>query len=235
MMKSVFSEQEGEGLQAGYEKALMSAFTRAIPLSGTSRTINDTIRSSAPEAIGWMDNILRAVPGGGLVLPSRVDPLGNEVEGRDGGVAFGTTSDIDDVTRQLADLNINITTLKKADPAGFRLTSEELSDLRRIRATEATNSNGETMKEALAALFDDPWFQSLPSKEQKEDAVVELMGDFNQSARALYEERNEGYAANKEGYRALHDYMSEGLSKESAKTPARAAVEAQGLPTPDRL
>jgi len=231
LMKSVFSEQE-EGLVEGYRKAALSAFARAIPLSGTSRTINDTLRGSAPEAIGWMDNVLRSVPGGGLILPARIDPLGNEVEGRSMGVAFGTTGDVDDLTRQLADLQIDITTLKKADPAGFKLNSEELSDLRRIRGTEAVNGNGETMRDALASLFDDPWFQSLPSKEQKEAAVVEVMADFNADARSIYEERNPGYAANRGAYKALHDYMAEGLSRSEATTAARDDVLSQGLPEP---
>lgn len=148
LMKSVFSEND-DGFAAGYLRAVESAFTRAIPLAGTSRTVSDTLRGTAPEAIGLMDNILRAVPGGGLVLPSRIDALGNEVDGRAAGVTFGTTADLDDVTRRVAELGVDIQNLKKADPAGFKLTSEELSELRRIRGTEALNSEGETMKEAL--------------------------------------------------------------------------------------
>lgn len=207
LMKAAFSEQE-DGLRAGYEKAVMSAFTRAIPLSGTSRMANDTLHGSAPEAIGWMDSILRAVPGGGLVLPSRIDPLGNEVEGRTLGVSFGSTNDVDDVTRQLADLGINIQTLKKADPSGFKLTSEELSELRRIRGTEALNSDGETMKEALGRLLADPWFQRLPSKEQKQDEVVNVMNDFNKDARERLMERNPTYAADRAAMKSLADYKA---------------------------
>jgi len=234
MLKSVFSDQE-EGLVAGYEKAVMSAFTRAIPLSGTSRTINDTVRSSAPEAVSWMDNILRAVPGGGLVLPSRIDPLGNEVEGRDGGVSFGSTRDVDPVTSQLADLGIDIQTLKKADPSGFKLTAEEVSELRRLRGTEALNADGETMKDALARLMDDPWFQQLPSKEQKQDEVVSLMADFNKPARELLMERNPTYAADKAAMKSLSDYMAEGMSRKDAATYAREDTLAEGLPEPSRL
>lgn len=234
LMKSVFSDQE-EGLAAGYEKMVQSAFTRAIPLAGTSRTLNDTIRGSAPEAVGWMDNILRAVPGGGLILPARVDALGNEVEGRAFGVNFGTTSDVDPVTAQLADLGIDIQTLKKADPSGFKLTSEEVSELRRIRGSEALNRNGETMKEALAALFADPWFQRLPSKEQKQDEVVQLMAEFNKPARELFAERNQHYAADKAGMKSLADYMAQGMSRRDSTEAAQDDVRAMGLPEPTRL
>jgi hypothetical protein len=234
LMKSVFSEQE-EGFVAGYEKAVMSAFTRAIPLAGTSRMANDTLHGTAPEAIGWMDSILRAVPGGGLVLPSRIDPLGNEVDGRTFGIAMGSTRDIDDVTRQLADLGIDIQTLRKADPTGFKLTSEELSELRRIRGTEALNSDGETMKEALARLMADPWFQRLPSKEQKQDEVVALMGEFNADARAKLEERNPTYAADRAAMKSLSDYMAEGLTRTEATENARYDTLAAGLPEPTRL
>lgn len=233
LLKSAFSEQE-EGLRAGYEKAVMSAFTRAVPLAGTSRMVNDTIHGTAPEAIGWMDNLLRAVPGGGLVLPSRIDPLGNEVEGRALGVAFGTTSDVDPVTAQLADLGINIQALKKADPSGFNLTSTELSELRRLRGNEALNSEGETMKQALARLMADPWFQRLPSKEQKQDEVTALMRDFNSDARALMEERNPTYAADRAAMKSLQDYMADGMSRRDATDAAKADVNAMGL-EPTRL
>lgn len=234
LMKSVFSDQE-EGLVAGYEKAVMSAFARSIPLAGTSRMANDTIHGSAPEAVGWMDNILRAVPGGGLVLPSRIDPLGNETEGRTLGVAFGVTSDVDPVTAQLADLGVNIQTLRKADPAGFKLTSEELSELRRIRGAEALNSEGETMKEALGRLMADPWFQKLPSKEQKQDEVVSTMADFNKPARELMLERNPTYAADKAAMKSLSDYMAEGMNRQKAAEYAREDTLSMGLPEPSRL
>lgn len=234
MIKSVFSEND-DGFVAGYEKALQSAFSRMIPFAATSRIANDTLHGSAPEAIGWMDNILRAVPGGGLVLPSRVDALGNDVEGRVGGVAFGTTTDVDDVTRRVADLGINIQNLKKADPSGFKLTSDELSELRRIRGTEATNSEGETMKEALARLLDNPWFQRLPSKEQQQDEVVEVMRDFNKPARELLAERHPTYAADRAGMKSLADYMAEGMARKDAKAFAVEDVQQMGLPVPERL
>lgn len=234
LMKSVFSENE-DGFQEGYQKAVASAFTRAIPFSGTSRTINDTVRSSAPEAVSIMDSLLRAVPGGGLVLPARIDALGNEVEGRDFGVSFGTTTDVDDVTRQLAELQIDIKTLRKADPSGFNLTSEELSELRRIRGTEAVNGEGETMKEALGRLMADPWFQRLPSKEQKQDEVVQVMAEFNKDARAILMERNPTYAADKAAMKSLSDYMVEGIARRDAQQMATEDVRQMGLPEPSRF
>ena len=234
LMKSVFSDQE-EGFREGYLKAVQSAFTRAIPLSGTSRTLTDSLRGSAPEAIGLMDNILRAVPGGGMVLPSRIDPLGNEVEGRTFGVAFGSTRDVDDVTRQLADLGVDIQALRKSDPSGFKLTSEELSELRRIRGTEALNSDGETMKDALGRLLADPWFQRLPSKEQKQDEVVNVMNDFNKDARERLMKRNPTYAADKAAMKSLTDYMAEGIARRDAQAMAVEDVHEMGLPEPRRL
>lgn len=234
LMKSVFSQQE-DGFVAGYEKAVMSAFTRAIPMAGTSRMANDTLHGTAPESIGWIDSILRAVPGGGMILPSRIDPLGNEVDGRTFGVAVGSTNDIDPVTRQLADLGIDIQTLRKADPAGFKLTSEELSELRRIRGTVALNADGETLKEALGRLMADPWFQRLPSKEQKQDEVTQLMSEFNKDARAILMERNPTYAADKAAMKSLSDYMAEGMARTEATASAREDTLASGLPEPSRL
>ncbi|VWX46625.1 hypothetical protein [Novosphingobium sp. 9U] len=234
LMKSVFSDQE-EGLVPGYEKAVQSAFARTIPFAGTSRTLNDTFHGSAPEAIGWMDNILRSVPGGGMLLPSKVDPLGNDVDGRALGVAFGTTSDVDPVTAQLADLGIDIQALRRADPAGFKLTSEELSDLRHIRGGEALNDQGETMKEALGYLMSDPWFQKLPSKEQKQDEIVAVMRDFNAPARELLMERNPQYASDRTAMKSLSDYMAEGLSRRDAAGQAMQDVAAMGLPEPSRM
>jgi hypothetical protein len=234
LMKSVFSDQE-EGFREGYEKAVMSAFSRTIPFAGTSRMVNDTLHGSAAEAIGWMDNILRAVPGGGLVLPTRIDPLGNEVEGRALGIALGTTADVDPVTAQLASLGMDVQALKKADPAGFKLTSEELSELRRLRGTEAVNGEGETMKEALGRLMNDPWFQQLPSNEQQQDEVTAVMRDFNAPARELLMERNPTYAADRTAMKSLADYMAEGLSRREAAVEATADVREMGLPVPSRL
>lgn len=237
LMRSVFSD--GDGFLKGYEKIVQSAFTRSIPLAGTSRMVNDTIRSSAPEAIGWVDNILRSVPGGGLYLPSRIDALGDEVDGRDFGIAIGRKDGggaEDPVRQQLADLGIDINNLDKRDPEGFHLTSEELSELRRIRGHEAVNSDGATMREALGELFADPWFQNLPTREQKQEAVVEVMGEFNDEARAIFEERNPQYLSDRTANRAFIDYMNEGLTTRSeARQEALWEAEDMGLPAPTRL
>lgn len=232
VMEVLFA-REGGGAVKGIEKILQSAFTRTIPLSGVSRQLTDTARGgSAPEAIGWVDQMLRSIPGGGLYLSPRIDPLGDEVDGRVMGIAAGS-SNADPVKEQLRELGIDITTLKKADPRGFNLSSKELSELRRIRAHEAVNSDGLTMREALAELFADPYFQSLPEKDQKHDMVVETMSGFNEPARALLEERDPNYLSNREAYKSFADYLAEGLSNEQAEAQARADVASEGLPSPD--
>lgn len=203
---------------------------RLIPFSGVSRQVNEMIAGRATEAAGALDRIAKVIPGMGAYLPARVDALGNEVEANVFGFRAGTGSDDDEITQQMRDLGIDITNLAKADPAGFSLTSEELSELRKIRATEAFNKDGLTMREALAQLFADPAFQNLPDKQMKQDEVVEVMGKFNEPARALFEERNQGYLADREAARSFKLYMSEGLmSRADARREAQAAAEQLGL------
>jgi hypothetical protein len=238
LMEVMFARNEGSAVH-GLEKMAINAFTRMIPMAGTWRQINDTIRGQAPEAIGWMDNMLRAIPGAGIYMDPRVDALGNEVESRFMGVAFGDSNsnqgqEISEVTRQLRDLGIDITNLKKADRNGLELTSSELTQLRRIRGKEAQVS-GLTMEQALQQLMGDPFFQNLPSKEQKEDMVVELMSKFNEPARQILESRDPNYAANRAAYKSLADYMAMGMSREDARTEAIETNRRYGLQDPDRL
>ncbi|HEY0623180.1 hypothetical protein [Sphingomonas sp.] len=233
-------QRDGGRVVDGLNRLAVGALTRAIPVSGTSRQINDTISGQSPEVIGWMDNMLRAIPGAGLYLAPRRDPLGDAVEARTMGVAIGNENTnngapISDVKRQLRALDIDITNLKKADPSGFDLTSEELSELRRLRAKEAVNDDGETMEMALANLFADPWFQSLPSKDQKQDAVVEVMGQFNEPARELMESRDLTYLSNRTAYKSLQDYIEAGADRSQARDMVRQEIEATGLPEADRL
>jgi hypothetical protein len=235
LMEIMFAK-EGQGAANGIDKMLQGAFTRLIPASGTSRQLTDTARAvngqGAPEAVGWVDAILRSIPGGGLHMDDRIDALGNVVDGRKLGMAIGTNS-TDPVTMKLRDLSIDITTLRKADPKGFALTSHELSTLRRIRGTEAYNADGYTMKEALAALFADPAFTTLPEPEQRQQAVVDLMAEFNEPAREIMMERSPKYAANREAYTAFAEYLAEGMSKEEATSLARGDAAYLGLPEPD--
>jgi len=234
LIKAVFAE---DGATAGdiWLEMLSSAVTRAIPLSGTTSQVNATIAGNVTEAVGFMDRLFKVTPGLGAYLPARVDALGNDVEGRVMGLAAGTTSDTDPLTSRMAALGIDITNLRKADPAGFDLTGEELSELRRIRATEATNSDGQTMREALEELLDDPEFSALPSRDQKQAEVVEVMSKFNQPARELFEERNQAYLADREGARSLKAYIAEGIERHEAARMAREDVAGLGLPEPARL
>jgi hypothetical protein len=223
---------------AGLGKALQSAAARfVIPAAGTGRMVNDTFRPSAIEAVGFTDTLLRHIPGAGWGMAARIDPLGDEIKGRAGGVNFGNSeltegAPISDVKRQLRDLGINITTMRKADPVGFELTSEELSEVRRIRGKEAVDASGLTMEEALGDLLADPWFQSLPTKAQKQEEVVRTMREFNKPAWELLAERNPGFASKREYTRSLADYMHEGMSRREAQAGALEDVEAQGLPSP---
>lgn len=225
--------QSGEGSEGSlgryYEKFLYDSAGRMIPFSGTSRQLNETVTGKSLEAVSALDRIMKVVPGFGMTLPARVDALGNEIEGRTMGFAFGTTADEDDVTLKLRDLGVNIQDLKKADPKGFDLTSDELSEIRKIRANEAYNKNGQTMKEALASLFEDPTFTSLQDRSQVQDAVVSVMGEFNEPAREIYEYQNQDYLADREAARSFKAYMNEGYRAADARLAARESALAMSL------
>lgn len=231
-----------EALTSTEENAKWNYFTtfhadaaaRFVPFSGMTRQINEMIAGRATEAVGALDKIAKVVPGMGAYLPARVDALGNEIESNAFGLKIGTRSDDDAITQQMRDLGIDINNLAKADPLGFSLTSEELSELRKIRGTEAYNSDGLTMREALANLFSDPAFQNLPDKAMVQDEVVAVMKGFNEPAREIFEQRNQGYLADREAARSFKLYMSEGLmSAVEARKLATEDTEAQGL-TPTR-
>lgn len=223
------SSQEEDALARYYGKYIPDTGGRMMPFSGTIRQLNETAKGKSLEAVGWLDRIAKVTPGMGAYLPARVDALGNEIDGRVMGLAVGTTADDDEVTASMRELGINISNLRKADPAGFDLTSEELSDLRRIRANEALNSDGLTMKEALADLLNDPAFQNLPDKAMVQDEVVNVMRAFNQPARELYEMRNQSYLADREAARSFKQYMQDGFSASTSREAARATAEALGL------
>lgn len=234
LTKAAFSE-DGDGMAAGWQKMVEGAITRTTPFAGTIRQVNDTVNGEAPEAVSLMDKVLRTVPGFGHRLPPRVDALGDPVEGRFMGLAAGSKNTDDAVKRQLIDLDIDVTNLNKTDPAGFKLNSEELSELRRIRGHEATDANGMTMREALADLFADPEFRTLPTKQQKQDRVRDAMRPFSQSARTIFEERNPQYAADRAGNKAFLDYLAQGYGTADAKAIASEDVAALGLPAASRV
>jgi hypothetical protein len=216
-----------------FQKLYGGAAARILPASGTIRQVNETANGTALEAVSLIDQLTKVTPGMGAYLPTRIDPLGNEVDGRTMGLAAGTVGDLDELSQRIRALGVNLTNLKKADPAGFDLTSEELSELRRIRATEAVNSDGLSMREALEDLLADPDFQSLTTKSQVQDAITEVMGDFNEDARAIFEQRNQTYLADREASRSFKAYMDLVMPPEEARAAAIADTQAIGL-TPTR-
>jgi hypothetical protein len=216
-----------------YQKFAFDSAGRMIPFSGTFRQANEAIAGHALEAATALDRIAKVTPGMGAYLPARRDALGNVVEANLFGIKAGTVSDEDEVTLKLRELGVDITSLRKADPAGFDLTSEELSELRRIRAEEAYNRDGLTMKQALGQLFEDPGFQSLQDRSQAQEAVVEVMSQFNEPAREIFEQQNQGYLADRETARSFTLYMKEGLQREEAREVAVESAAALGL-TPTR-
>lgn len=229
-----FSDAQN-GDWSGFEKILQNGAVRLIPFSGVSRQINDTFRDSAAESVGWADAMLRAIPGMGWGLAPRIDPLGDEVKPREIGFNFGNANltegrPISPVKQQLRELGIDINTLRKSDPDGFDLTSEELSEVRRIRGKEALNEDGLTMEEALGSLFADPWFQTLRRKEDKRKAVVETMAEFNKPAWEILEQRSPTYAGKKAYNKSLQDYIAMNLETRQAERLAERDVQALGLP-----
>jgi hypothetical protein len=227
LFEAISSKEEG-ALENYFARFYPDVAGRLIPFSGTSRQLNETISGKSLEAATALDRIAKVTPGMGAYLPARVDALGNAVDANVFGFRIGTSSDDDDVTQKLRGLGVDINNLAKADPSGFGLTSEELSELRRIRGTEAYNADGLTMREALSQLFSDPRFQSLPDKQQVQDEVVAVMREFNEPAREIFEQNNQGYLADREAARSFKAYLAEGLvSREEARR--LAAEDARGL------
>lgn len=223
------------GSWTGIEKILQNATTRMIPFSGISRQINDTFRDSAIETVGWTDTLLRTIPGAGWGLAPRIDPFGDEVKARTVGLTFGSSEltegeAISPVKRQLRELGIDINTLRKSDPDGFDLNSDELAEVRRIRGKEAINEDGLTMEQALGSLFEDPWFQTLRRKEDKRKAIVETMAEFNKPAWDILEQRSPSYAGKKAYTKSLQDYIAMNLETRQAEALAKRDTELMGLP-----
>lgn len=231
------SQTEG-GNFGRFEKVAQNAAARMIPASGVSRQLNETFRTSAIESVGWYDNFLRHIPGAGWGMAPQVDPLGDEVKSRTMGINMGNSEltegePISPVKAKLRDLGIKINTIRKTDPVGFDLTSEELSELRRIRGKEAQNEDGLTMEQALGELFEDPWFNNLGNKEAKRTAVVEVMKEFNEPAYEIMQERNPKFAGKKVYYKSLQDYIKvDGLKQKAAEKAAAQDTFDEGFPIP---
>ena len=219
-------------------KVYTSVLTRLVPMSGTGRMVNDTSRYSAPEAIGLADQMLRTIPGAGIHLPVRRDILGDPVKGRSFGIAFGDSGTTEgkpltSVKAKLRDLGITLQDLRKTDPKGFRLTGEQLDELRRIRGHEALDGEGRTMQEALGELFASGEFRGM-AKEAKKEAVADAIRQFNEPARQLLEERNAQYYSSREAARALADYRKDGMGPDEAEQEMLAYIRSEGLPEPQR-
>jgi hypothetical protein len=231
LMEVIGARNEGNAT-ARLTKYFQGVVARLVPVAGTSRQLTETLRDSAPEVIGYGDAILRAIPGGSLFLAPRIDALGDEVKSRELGIGIGNSEmtegkPISPVKAKLRELGIDIINLSKTD-GGVALSSEQVSQLRRIRGKEATNVDGQTMEEALAALFEDPQFQN-GGKEDQHDAVVDVMNDFNEEAKFLMEERDPEYRGIRETNKAFRSYLAEGLYQDEARKRAGEDVLLQGL------
>lgn len=211
--------------------------TRLVPLGGQSRQVNDMLHGSAVEAVTLTDQMLRTIPGAGLYQPVRRDILGYPVKGRTFGIAVGDSGSTDGVSispvkAKLRDLGFSIRNLKRTDPSGFGLTAKQLDRLRELRGKVAVDDTGSTMTQALERLFDDRWFNDLPSKEQKRDVVMEVITSFSGPARELLTLEDRDYAASVMGHIAFKQYVRDGYSHMGAVEAAEADVTAMGLPDP---
>lgn len=220
------------------EQLAAGVASRLIPLAGTSRTANDTIRGDAPDTVGMVATLMRNVPGGGLLLASRRDVLGNSIDGRTLGISLGLGKGVTPVVERLRELAIDVPDIKLADPSGFKMTGEQLNELRRIRGHEALNSEYETLDEALMTLFESEDFRFAPEKSQKRDMVLEVIRSFNEPARAILEERDEQFRSNRIANKAFKAYMrgSDDEPRMSRKDALEAVLEdaaSDGLPEPD--
>lgn len=240
-LQDILNIVDGNGPQQGLaqvESVLQNSLARAVPLAGVGRQINETFRSSAIESVGTIDTLLRSVPGGGYGMSPRIDPLGDEVKGRTLGINLGSSeltegSPISATKRRLRELGIDLSTIRASDPAGFDLTSDELSEVRRIRGREALNGEGLTMHEALTELLDDPHFNALRTKGQKRELIMQTMREFNGPAWELLAERDPSFASKRTYTHSLADYIAEGMTRNAARREALADVGAEGLPKPE--
>lgn len=234
LMEIIGARDEG-GAGRKLEKFLHGVFSRVPPVAGTAKQVTESIMGYSPETITMGDAILRGIPGGSMYLSPRRDVLGDEIKGRTMGIAFGDSSstegeEITPVKAKLRELGIDLTNMSKVD-GGIALTSEQVSELRRVRGKEATNAEGLLMQEALEELFQDPAFLA-GSKDDRHDAVVDLLNDFNEEAKAILEERDPNYLAVRTGNRAFREYVNSGIGQDEARGLAREDVLSSGLPDP---
>ncbi|HWJ68864.1 MAG TPA: hypothetical protein VNS79_02285 [Sphingobium sp.] len=236
LLRHATSDDPGQ-LGDAWLKMIQKGVGALVPFAGTNKQLTETYRGESVEAVGFIDNLLRSAPGGSMYLPARVDALGDVIPSRTLGMATGfDKSKTDDVRARLADLGINLNTIERRDPRKFKLTGEELNELRHIRGHEAQNAEGQTMREALAELLDDPWFQQLTTKKRKQEEVGKVIGEFNEPAREIYEQRNPQYRADRRANESFKDYMAEGyVDRSTARRLSSEDNIAEGLMAPSRL
>lgn len=198
---------------------------RLIPLSGQQRQLNDTLSGYQRDAVGFTENIYKGIIGLGLGLPIRRNALGDPVESQFLGLDVGVVNDtVDEVGKRLKDLGIPLSDVKKTDPAGFRLSAQQLDRLRELRGHEATDKEGRTLREALLDLLDSQEFADMGSKEARKDMVAEAIRSFNKPARELLAEEDPTYSASRDFHTTFKDYLKAGDSLTTAQDTAAAGA-----------
>lgn len=214
-----------DGSESKVEKLEASVASRLMPLGGSQKLVNDTIRTNTPEVISVSDGLYRSIVGLGLGLPTKRNALGDPIEGRDLGVSVGLSGDgVDDVGARLKELGINLSDVKKTDPKGFRRTAQQLDRLRELRGTVALDSEGRTMREALRDLLASEEFALMESKAAQEDMVGEVIRDFNTPAIDLLSEEDGTYAMKRDAHVTFEEYLAQGDALSVARYRAEDEV-----------
>ena len=216
-----FIEMFFDGSANKTEKLAGSVASRMIPLGGTQKLVNDTVRENAVEATSISDTLYRNLIGVGIGLPTKRNALGDAIEGRDLGVSIGLSNDtVDDVGIKLKEMGFNLQDVKRTDPKGGRLSAQQLDRLRYVRGHLATDSEGRTMREALAELLTDPLFTELGSKEAQQDLINETIRDFNKPAREIMEDEDKDFASMRSARLSFEEYLKQGETLTAATTHA---------------
>lgn len=235
-LQAAFSHNESDPMKAINDfavKKLGTLITAQVPGSGTMRLVADTIRGEAPEMQGIVDQLLRLVPVPDI-LPPKVDFFGEEVDGRVFGIALGDkkTGEGDWLRDELAKHGINLSDIEKRDRSGFDLTSDQLTELRRIRATEAYGKSGYGLRAALEELVNSAEFQNAPTKKARQEMFNDALDGLNKSAMEIMEERDPDYASKRIAHKSLAAYIADGISRREAERMAAEDATSLGLPDP---
>lgn len=214
-----------DGSENKLEKLEASVVARLVPMGGTQKIVNETLRINAPEVVSVSDGLYRNVIGLGLGLPTKRNALGDPIEGRDLGISIGLSGDgVDDVGARLKELGINLSDVKRTDPKGFRRNAEQLDRLRQLRGIEALDVEGRTMREALRDLLNSEEFAEMGSKAAREDMVAEVIQDFNKPAIQLLEEEDGTYQAQRAAHVTFEEYLKQGDPLSVARSEAEKDI-----------